>query len=465
MPDPLTILVIEDDPIARMQMVKAIDAERDLSPVGAGTSSEAIALASESPPAVIVADAMLGDEDGLETVAQITAATQSHVIVVTALGVGSLGPALKRLQRVVVLSKPIEMDRLVAEIRDGIRRRSDAPPTVDSEFLLETLYDTARIGMCVTDEDRRFVRVNRAYCEHYGYPREELLGNEFVMIVPEADREYAARVHDEFIDGSIAEIPARWRVQKKTGEIRTVFVTAGRMMGTDGRQYKITTISDITDQIQHEADLARALEEKRILLREVHHRVRNNLNTLSALLDLQRQQHSDNSEFVSLLTVSINRVKTMSQIYERLNETDSDAQVRLDDYVGSLARDLVVTAGGSTATVATSIDPLTTDIDHGISTGLIVNELVTNAIKHASRGERACSITVTIHTARRGIVISVEDDGPGFPESFSLERSNSLGLQLVQAVAGQRDGSVEIVPGDHGHVRVELPGARFTQAR
>lgn len=451
------VLVIEDDAITLMHVTSAISAVPGLHATGASNARDAIAAARNRRPDVIVADVMVGEENGLQTAVQISASAPCPIIVTTAVGDDQLNANITGLPRFVVMAKPLDMDRLITEIKICLKYASSAEAEVDSEFLLATLYDTARIGMCVTDADRRFVRVNRAYCEHYGYSRDELIGNEFVMVLPETDRTFAARIHDEFIAAEIPEIPARWRVRRKSGEIREIFVTAGRFIGTDGRPYKVTTVSDVTDQIRHEEELARALEEKRILLREVHHRVKNNLNTLSALLDLQRQHHAGNAELADLLTVSINRVRTMSRIYERLNDTDSDAVVRLDDYVGALARDLTVSGEGTRVSVATSIEPITTDIDRGISAGLIVNELVTNAVKHATKPDTMSTVSVSIVQGEAGLTIDVEDDGPGFPEGFSIEASNTLGLQLVQAVAGQRGGTVEVVDGPHGHVRVIFP--------
>ena len=106
---------------------------------------------------------------------------------------------------------------------------------MNANFILDTLYDTAQIGMCITDENRRFVRVNRAYCANYGYPAQQLIGNEFTMVLPPEDREYAATVHDEFVAGTLVEMPGRWRVQGSDGEIKHIYVTAGRMVGRDGR--------------------------------------------------------------------------------------------------------------------------------------------------------------------------------------------------------------------------------------
>nr|WP_239056693.1 bifunctional diguanylate cyclase/phosphodiesterase [Wenzhouxiangella limi] len=110
---------------------------------------------------------------------------------------------------------------------------------------LQSVYNSANIGICVTDEHRRFVLVNDAYCRTYGYERQELIGQPFTKVLPEDLRETAGRAHDDYIDGG-EESAGEWRVQHKNGEIRNVMVTAGRVVTADGRHFKVTTVQDIS---------------------------------------------------------------------------------------------------------------------------------------------------------------------------------------------------------------------------
>ena len=132
------------------------------------------------------------------------------------------------------------------------------------EFL-DAVYNSADIGICVTDENRRFVRVNDAYCETYGYTREELIGQPFTRVLPEGIRETAARMHDEFLAGG-DESAGEWQVLRKDGSVRDIIVTAGRVATPDDRRFKVTTVTDITERKATESTLQRTENELRSLI-------------------------------------------------------------------------------------------------------------------------------------------------------------------------------------------------------
>ena len=130
------------------------------------------------------------------------------------------------------------------------------------EFL-EGLFESADIGICVTDSERRFVMVNPAYCRTYGYAAEDLIGQPFTKMLPPDQHEFAGNLHDAFIAGS-PESAGEWDVVHKSGDIRRVLVTAGRVILEDGRRYKVTTVSDITEvrRTERELDaLSRVIEQ------------------------------------------------------------------------------------------------------------------------------------------------------------------------------------------------------------
>jgi PAS domain S-box-containing protein len=439
------VLVVEDDAISRLSVRRILERALDVSVHDAGSVAQAIELTGRQRFDLLITDILLGDGDGVAAAQQILSFQEASLIFITALTDEKTRARADELRPNGFLSKPVDEQELLDAIRSCFEKSTNAPSDrIDSNFVLQTLYDTAQIGMCITDEERRFVHVNRAYCSTYGYPAQQLMGKEFTLVLPPEDRIYAADMHDQFIAGTISEIPARWRVQTSSGELRDIFVTAGRMIGNDGKPYKVTTVSDITKQLRHEQELESALEEKRMLLREVHHRVKNNLNTLSSLLHLQRDQHQEEPLASELLTVTINRVKTMSSIYERLHETKGRATVSLHTYLSGLAADLVGTGeSGLNIELKCTVEPMEVDIDDAISCGLIANELITNCLKHAFPNGSAGRIELDVKSTADRTVIRVSDDGPGLPSGFSLGESNSLGLQLVQALVGQLEGTIE----------------------
>jgi len=116
----------------------------------------------------------------------------------------------------------------------------------DSEQLLQLIYETSRIGMCITDEQGSFVSVNKSYCKLYGYEEEELIGKHFTMVLPEETRQHAKQIHDAFIAGD-PESAGEWRVRRKDGSEMQVYVTAARLVSKSGKRYKVTTVTPISD--------------------------------------------------------------------------------------------------------------------------------------------------------------------------------------------------------------------------
>lgn len=453
------VLILEDEPIALLYLRRSFETRTSYHVEVASDAASAIDIAERAPVDILIADIFMDGMDGIEAARHITTRQDTEVIFVTA----STDPdTRRRAEAIAPLAfriKPADPQELIDLVDRAIAaRRTEAQDQLQADFLLDTLYDTAQIGMCVTDENRRFVKVNRAYRRTYGYSEEELLGQEFTRVLPPEDREDAARVHDRFIAGELTELPAEWRVMRRDGEVRNIQVTAGRMIGTDGRPYKVTTVADITEWKEYRGALEEALEEKRLLLREVHHRVKNNLNTLSSLLNLQLEQHQGDERISGALTDSINRIKTMSVVYERLHQTSSPTSIDLSEYMQRLAHDLIRTSSGSERIeLSLEIAAESVDIDTGIALGLIVNELLTNSVKHAFGSSRAGRVDMRIAAGEEGFTVDFQDSGPGLPDDFDVSSRNSLGMQLLQAIAGQRDGRIEVVDPALAHFRVYLP--------
>lgn len=156
-----------------------------------------------------------------------------------------------------------------------------------AQSLVSSIYRIADIGMCVTDQNRRFVKVNPAYTQLYGWGEDELINQEFTLVLPEQDRDPAARLHDDFIYERTDESPGEWRVRRKDGTIVPVLVTAARMVLPDGTRYKVTTVLDISEQKAKEAALqaekkrAENLERvKSEFLASMSHELRTPLNAI-----------------------------------------------------------------------------------------------------------------------------------------------------------------------------------------
>jgi two-component sensor histidine kinase len=194
------------------------------------------------------------------------------------------------------------------------------------------------------------------------------------------------------------------------------------------------------------AELERRVKEKDILLGEIHHRVKNSLQVVSSLLSLEADRIADPT-VLEMLQNSQNRIRSMALIHQTLYQSKDfgrvDFRAFLDSFVPTLIQSY--STHPEQITLTTHVDGIRVPIDEAIPCGLIVNELVSNALKHAFPGGRRGTISVEFTQVENSRArLSVSDDGVGIPESFQLEPSNTLGMQLVYLLAGQIGGKVEV---------------------
>lgn len=203
---------------------------------------------------------------------------------------------------------------------------------------------------------------------------------------------------------------------------------------------------DITDRKEIDKRIRESLKEKEVLLQEVHHRVKNNLQVISSILSLQ-SSFVDDEKILELLEESRNRIKSMSYIHEALYQRKDFSSIEFTDYVRTIVSNLVHTYSVTAQRVdlVTDFDEVYLSIDQSIPCGLIINELVSNAMKYAYEGIETPTLNICIKEVEKGtITICVADNGIGLPEDFRYEEADSLGIQLVYTLAEQLDGTVQI---------------------
>lgn len=203
---------------------------------------------------------------------------------------------------------------------------------------------------------------------------------------------------------------------------------------------------NITEKKQTQQKIEASLKEKEVLLREVHHRVKNNMQVVSSILNLQSSYVSDEYA-LTLLKESQNRIKTMAIIHESLYQNKSFSSVNFSEYVRTLISNIIHSYSHSKEKIKVSlnIENVILPLDSSIPAGLILNELVTNAIKHAFPGPRVGTITVDLKCEENLVFLKLKDNGVGFKENVSFQNSHSLGLQLVNTLIEQIDGKYEFV--------------------
>lgn len=194
-----------------------------------------------------------------------------------------------------------------------------------------------------------------------------------------------------------------------------------------------------THQIQ------KSLDEKDVLLREIHHRVKNNLSIISGLLGLQ-QDSTEVKSTQDALKDSQSRIRSMALIHDKLYQTESLSDIRLDEYLKELVEAICKTFVyyNDTVELEFDLDPTKIDIDNVVPCGLLVNELVVNSFKHAFSQNRKGTLIVKLKNISEGAELTIADDGPGLPDDFELDNGDSLGSMLINTFAAQLEADMSI---------------------
>ena len=202
---------------------------------------------------------------------------------------------------------------------------------------------------------------------------------------------------------------------------------------------------DITDKVLIQKQMEESIHEKEILLQEVHHRVKNNLQVISSILNLQSSYVKDENS-LNILRESQNRIKSMSFIHESLYQTKDFAHIEFSDYIFSLSRNLIHSYSMTTSGIklVTDFEKTHLSLDQAIPCGLIANELISNALKYAFVDKDEGEISVSIRDKDGQIEMEISDNGIGLPEDLDYENSDSLGLQLVYTLVDQLDARIEV---------------------
>ncbi len=211
--------------------------------------------------------------------------------------------------------------------------------------------------------------------------------------------------------------------------------------------------------------LTDSLTEKVVLLKEIHHRVKNNMQIISSLLSLQTRQVTD-PVIVEMFQNSRNRIRAMASIHERLYQSDDLAKVDFAQYLKGLADYLFQSYKISPQDIRfhSEVEDVSLDLDHAIPCGLMINELISNSLKYAYPSGRKGEIRVRLTQSEKGYTLEVADDGIGFPAEVDFRSSESLGLQLINTLVSQLHGSIEMQNRLGTQFTIEFPGDKLDTA-
>ena len=279
----------------------------------------------------------------------------------------------------------------------------------------------------------------------FGWKPEDVVGKNTWDNVHPDDVEYGKR----FI-GTLLEEPnkvgtAEVRYKCKDGSFKWIEFTGCNLFHDPGIRGILGNYHDITERKQAEEKIATSLLEKEVLLKEIHHRVKNNLQTIASLFKLQTESITDESARV-ILADSEDRIRAMAEIHSHLYTTENLARIDFGEYLNSLANQLLRShlKPGQSISLDIDVPGIVLGINAAIPSGLMLNELISNSIKHAFPGRTSGEIRVAMQQKGGSLRIEYSDNGIGFAEAVDITKAKTLGLRLVNLLVKQLDGSIRL---------------------
>jgi PAS domain S-box-containing protein len=340
------------------------------------------------------------------------------------------------LIRYSVLPSAVQsFDSVIVSLIDITERRE----AEDALRILGKALETTRVGITIVNLDGEIIFTNPAEAIMHGYEIEELLGQKVNILGPPALR-------TDFPGEKMQTGQRETLNLRKDGSLFPVQLVSDLVADAAGNPMAVVTVcEDITDRKETEARLKTSLAEKEVLLKEVHHRVKNNLQIISSLINLQMTNVAEANTRAEL-NATRNRIRSMAMIHEQLYQSENLSQINFDEYVRTVSRQLrsLYNVNPEKVNLVFEVDAVSLDVDVAIPCGMIINELITNALKYAFPNEQSGEIRIVFRRDTATTVLSVEDNGIGMAPEIDLSCVETLGLQLVRGLAQQLKGTVTI---------------------
>ncbi len=310
--------------------------------------------------------------------------------------------------------------------------------TISTDYL-DNLLESIEEAIFVADEDGKVTKVNSAAAAMLDYSRSKLLGKQLKNFF------YLTDI-DEDGDQSLNKSSSREYnlVTSKNSQIPVLFSQA-ELIENGIKRGTVNVASDISELKAAELELKVALQEKGLMLAEIHHRVKNNLAVISGLLQLQSFQ-SENEEVSKALTDSQYRVQSIALVHEMLYQSESLAYINYDQYVKDLMQNIKAMhlSSHKDINLIAEIEPFSLNINQAISCSLLINEVLVNSFKHAFTDQDSGFIKVQAEEVEGDVIINISDDGKGVNHD-DFYKSSSLGATLIKTLSSQLYGSFEVL--------------------
>jgi PAS domain S-box-containing protein len=345
-------------------------------------------------------------------------------------------------------------------IRNITERKELDRKLQEAVLFQQRLIDALPVPVFYKDSEGRYLGCNSSFEKFFGNKKEKVTGKSVYELSP---KEFADLYHEK--DRALLQNPGiqicESTVKDRGGVVHNVIFHKATFSNMDGSVGGlIGAILDITDRKRAEVQLHASLREKDILLREIHHRVKNNMQVIIGLLDLQASS-SGNPELMEMLNKGQSRIRSMALVHEKLYASKDFTRINLAGYLRTLSQDLFqsykINPGKIDLIIQT--DGVYVDINKAIPCGLVLNELISNVLKHAFPGDRQGELQIIIREEKNTeMEIVVRDNGMGLPDDVDIHQPRTMGLNLVNGlVKKQLKGQMEVRRDNGTEIRIKFP--------
>lgn len=478
------ILVVDDEQTIR-KLIQDFLVKGGHSVVTAGDAEATMDLLKEEEFDILVLDIILPDKLGVDLLKNIhELAPYMQVILITGAPTVETVSEAMRAGAFDYLAKPFSSEAILKSVANAAkvkalsddRRRLEKENRIyqenlellveartqalrESEKLYRTLVENVDLGITFINAEYDIVMTNSFQADSFKKSVSDLVGTKCHKVFRKNDKvcHNCPGTRAMAMGAPAEEVIERDSVAGEGAIIRLrafpVFDAKGEASGF------IEVAEDITESSKAEEMIKASLNEKEILLRELHHRTKNNMQVISALISLQSAKIKEDRTLKTFREID-NRIKSMALVHQRLYQSDSFQKLNLSPYIQDLARSLMASYNvrPDRVTMRLDIDNIEVSIDVAISCGLIINEAVSNSLEHAFGNGSSGEIIIALKEVwDKRISLSIRDNGKGFAEAYDIDKPSSLGMQLLTNLARQQlQGEFNLITNNGTEVYVEF---------
>lgn len=442
------ILIVDDDSDFALSLLDILES-RDYQVEMAHSVHQGVEKAKDFDPQVALLDIRLNKGNGLDLLVNLKKIRPGILCIMMTAYVAT-ETAVEALNEgaYAYLRKPIDVKDLLSTLErcfDKIRLETEKyqaeAALQESENMYRTLVENLPQRIFLKNQSSVYLSCNENFAKDFGVPRLEVHGKTDYDFYPD---QFAKQIieNDKKIIQS-GKSSEQEEILNIRGSESYVQIVKTPIKDESGRVNGILGIFwDITNRKQAEDKIMASLKEKEVLLKEIHHRVKNNLQVISSLLNLQ-SRYIHNAEAQSILEDSRNRVRSMALVHEELYRSENFAEVDFKEYIHHLSLNLFRAYNTDPGKICLEIkvEKVSLAVDMAVPCGLIINELITNSLKHAFPSSYQGKGKVLIQLkmlSEEEVELSVEDNGVGVPQDFNVMTTDSLGMYLVRLLSEEQ---------------------------